>query len=374
MHLETTYWTAAEVEAIRRQRVSAPAVIGADDVLPVTDTIGIWDAWPVQDADGMPAAIGPGRTLWIALGAPRRDDDPDERHNQARIHLVLHANGQWRHLGPVMPDGFSPGSREWSGSAVLAADRQTLTLYFTAAGRRGEAVPTFEQRLFSAQATLIGRGDRPTFANWRGLREIVQRDPSFYMASDGGTGKIGTIKAFRDPAYFRDHRDGREFLFFAGSRADAGSDFNGVIGAIVATSGGDAAWRLLPPIIDATGVNNELERPHVIRHGGLYYLFWSSQRHVFAPALAAPTGLYGMVAPSLDGGWRPLNGTGLVFANPAEAPRQAYSWFVLPDLSVISFIDDWGRGADAAGARRFGGTFAPLLHLRLAGETAGLRS
>jgi levansucrase len=234
-------------------------------------------------------------------------------------------------------------------------------------------VPTFEQRLFSTQAMLTSAGGKPTLTDWRGLREIVQCDPSLYMASDSGTGRIGTIKAFRDPAYFRDPRDDREFLFFAGSRANAGSDFNGVIGAIVAKPGGEPAWKLLPPIIDATAVNNELERPHVVPHDGLYYLFWSTQRHVFAPALSAPTGLYGMVAPSLEAGWRPLNGTGLIFANPQQAPRQAYSWFVLPDLSVISFIDDWGRGCDAVGVRRFGGTFAPLLHLRLSGETAALR-
>ena len=74
------------------------------------------------------------------------------------------------------------------------------------------------------------------------------------------------------------------------------------------------------------------------------------------------------------GGWRPLNSDGLVFANPEAAPRQAYSWLVLPDLTVASFVDDWGRGRDAQGVRRFGATFAPTLRLRLAGDTAGLET
>ncbi len=274
-----------------------------------------------------------------------------------------------------MPQGFSPGSREWSGSAVLDADLRTLSLYFTATGRRDEEVLTFEQRLFGAVATLEITAARPKFSDWRDLREIVVRDPKDYMASDGGTGAVGTIKAFRDPAYFRDPASGHHYLFFAGSAANASSEFNGVIGAAVSETARPDTWRLLPPLIDATGVNNELERPHVIALDGLYYMFWSTQTHVFAPgARHAPTGLYGMVSSSLAGGWRPLNGSGLVFANPRAAPRQAYSWLVLPDLSVISFVDDWGRGPDEQGARRFGATFAPKLRLRLAGATAQLQA
>lgn len=365
-------WTVGDVARIDPARCPAAPLIGADDVTRISDDLDIWDAWPVQDDDGTPAAIGAGETLWMALGAPRFDD-PDARHGHARIHLLRHRDGRWQDLGPAMPDGFAPGSREWSGSAVLEADGATLTLYFTAAGRRGEAETSFEQRLFRAHARLVIEDDTPALRDWRDLAEIVVRDPRYYMASDAGTGAIGTIKAFRDPAYFRDPADGRRALFFAGSRAEATGEFNGVIGRIDADRDGAPHWQLQPPIVDATDVNNELERPHVVAHGGRYYLFWSTQRHVFAPACAhAPTGLYGMVAESLDGDWTPLNGSGLVFANPADAPRQAYSWLVLPDLSVISFIDDWGRGADDAGARRFGATFAPVLHLTLDGARATL--
>ncbi|WP_306286219.1 glycoside hydrolase family 68 protein [Sphingomonas sp. Ant20] len=96
-----------------------------------------------------------------------------------------------------------------------------------------------------------------------------------------------------------------------------------------------------------------------------------TQRHVFDPAgPTGPTGLYGMVSDSLFGEWKPLNGTGLIVANPEEAPAQAYSWFVFPDLSVTSFVDDWGTD----GVRRFGGTFAPFLHLRLDGDKAYVRN
>jgi len=192
------------------------------------------------------------------------------------------------------------------------------------------------------------------------------------MATDGAQGGPGTIKAFRDPAYFRDPVSGSHYVFFAGSLAGSRSAFNGVVGAAVA--GGDPVddWRILPPLLSADGLNNELERPHVVHHGGAYYLFWSTQVHVFDPAgPTGPTGLYGMVSDRLDGGWEPLNRTGLVFANPPQAPAQAYSWLVLPDLSVTSFVDDWGP-IDGARGRRFGATFAPDLRLRLDGAAAML--
>jgi levansucrase len=190
------------------------------------------------------------------------------------------------------------------------------------------------------------------------------------MATDGTAGAPGSIKAFRDPVFFRDPGDGQRYLFFAASHARSKSAFNGVVGWAVEQAPGQ--WCILPPLVSADGLNNELERPHVVYHGDAYYLFWSTQRHVFDPTgPTGPTGLYGMASDRLDSGWQPLNGTGLVFANPPQAPAQAYSWLVLPGLSVISFVDDWGpvgRGRP----RRFGASFAPDLQLELDGATARL--
>jgi levansucrase len=357
----TTIWTAVHVGAIPPVPATI-AAITAQDFVPVSSTLDIWDAWPVQTRDGNPWIFRDGVQLWMALAAPRFDD-PDERHGHARIHLFRHEGGKWFPLGPAMPDGFSPGSREWSGSAIF--DAGEMILYFTATGRRGEASPGFEQRMFSVRARPTGLGQ---LTGWRDLREVIPPDPAFYMPTTGG-GAIGTIKAFRDPAYFRDPADGRHHLFFAGSLAGSASLFNGVVGVASAPADRPDDWTLAPPILSADGLNNELERPHVVHHHGLYYLFWSTQRHVFNPdGPTGPTGLYGMVGDRLDGPWRPLNGTGLVFANPPLAPAQSYSWMVLPDLSVTSFVDNWGGGPE----RRFGGSFAPFVQLWLSGDRAGV--
>ncbi|BBF69714.1 levansucrase [Sphingomonas bisphenolicum] len=339
----------------------------------VIDSLDLWDYWPVQHADGHPAQIA-GGTLFISLSAPILPD-PDARHAMARMRLLHNVGANWHDLGPVLPDGLSPGSREWSGSAMLSPDGVTITLYYTVAGIRDEAEISFVQRLFQTSARLSVEKDSVILSPWATPKECVTPDDVHYSSDMTGGGAIGSIKAFRDPAFFRDPADGAEYLLFAGSLARSTSAWNGAVG--IARRIAENGWQILPPLVDADGLNNELERPHVIVRNGLYYLFWSTQTKVFAPSgPAGPTGLYGMVAERLSGPWRPLNGSGLVFGNPPAAPYQAYSWLVLPDLRVQSFVDLVGLTEpprDVAQARaHFGGTPAPELQIMLDGERAWL--
>lgn len=368
----TTAWSARDIAAIADHPIPYAPVIDPAKVLKALPGFDLWDHWPVQERDGRTAQIV-GGTLHLLLSAPILPD-PEQRHGQARIRLMHHTVEGWRDLGDLFPDGYSPGSREWSGSAIIAPEHDRVTVYFTAAGHRGEAEPSFDQRMFACSAPLAVVDNLPRLGPWTALRELVSPDGATYAREMGGGGAIGTIKAFRDPAWFCDPRDGAEYLVFAASDARSTSRWNGMIG--LARREGDG-WVLGEPLISADGVNNELERPHLVCHGGRYFCFWSTQRHVFAEHVAAgPTGLYGMVADTIDGPWRPLNRTGLVFANPAEAPIQAYSWQVLHDLNVIGFVDRPGLSelpADPALARRhFGGTPAPALRLRLDDDEARL--
>ena len=286
-----------------------------------------------------------------------------------------HGRNGWRDLGPLLPDGLTPGSREWAGSAVIDAGHRRLTLHYTAAGERGEAVPSFGQRLVETSATIAVDGDRIALGDWALPIDSVRPDGATYMRDMSGGAAIGTIKAFRDPAYFRDPATGAEHLLFAASLAASSSPWNGAVG--LATRGPEGRWALQPPLAHADGVNNEMERPHLVLHDGRRHLFWSTQRRTFATGgPSGPNGLYGAVANRLSGPWRPLNGTGLVLANPSSAPFQAYSWQVLADLSVWSFVDLAGIDrppANAAEARaHFGGCPAPVLRLRIEGDTTRL--
>jgi levansucrase len=368
----TSAWTADAVAGIPADAYEQAPVISGDDVRRILPGYDLWDYWPVQERDGRTAAIA-GGTLYMFLSAPA-GPDPEDRHGIARIRLIHHRADAWHDLGPLLPDGFSPGSREWSGSAFVDADHRYVTLYFTAAGRRGETMVSFEQRLFETEAALAVVDDVPVLKDWSVPQELVAADGIIYEDDMAGGGAIGTIKAFRDPFWFCDPANGADYILFSGSLAASSSHWNGAIGL---AKRGSRGWELALPLITADGLNNELERPHIVHHDGRYHCFWSTQRKVFAAnGPQGPTGLYGMVADKLCGPWRPLNGTGLVFGNPRARPIQAYSWQVLADLSVISFADRLNlttEPSDTQEARaHFGGTAAPEFKLILAGDTARL--
>lgn len=343
-------------------------VISAADVVPVDGVRDYWDSWPLLTDDGQFFSANDGRRYWFALSAPRFDD-PDDRHGHARIYLVEQGRDGFRSLGPAMPDGFSPGSREWSGSATIHPETMMVTLYFTASGRRGEASVTMEQRIFRASARLVD--DR--LIGWQPAEEVIVADGLHYAVADQAAPIEGRIRGFRDPFLFRDPADGHRWLIFTGSSAAQPGYSAGVIG--LATLDDDGEARLLPPLVQSSGFNNELEVAHIRHFDGRYYLFWSTQAHMFDRGIDMPTGLYGAVADSMSGPWQLLNGDGLVAATPREEPLQSYAWNVLPDRRISAFVNHWGLAgrsqADLPTPRRqFGGTFAPFATLRLDGDRA----
>lgn len=353
----TTAWTGDHVRRITSGIAATIPTIAVPDCSRLDPARLYWDMWPVQDADGARAVIA-GRKLWMALAAPDRGD-PALRHFEAKIHWIEQCGREWVDLGPVLPDMPVPYEREWAGTALY--DQGVLTLFFTAAGTAQRA-GGYQQELWFAEARILADG-RP--GEWSAPAPCVTGYAPHYMAADAHEGAPGTIKAFRDPAYFLDPADGTEYLAFSASLAGSDSAFNGAFGLAVR---GPSGWVLTPPCLHAEGVNNELERAHLVFHAKHYYAFWSTQTATFAPDLRhAPGGLYGMVAESMQGPWRPLNGTGLVLANPADRPLQSYSWFVDASLTVCSFVDLLPDGC-------FGGVPAPLLQLELDGDRASLRA
>lgn len=345
-------------------------LVSAADAVPILPGIDLWDSWPLAHEDGR-TVVHNGQRYWFMLSAPCLPD-PAQRHDAARIRLLGQGPAGWRDLGRVLPDEASPGSREWAGSAVLHDDGVGITLFFTAAGRQGQP-HTAEQRLFAVAGRLGTAGPE----GWGEPREIVAVDGRRYAVPAPKRASPSLIGGFRDPAWLRDPATGLAHVLFTGSAAWSADVHNGLIG--VATRQHDGGWALGDPLIDAVGVNSELERPHVVLRGGLYYLFWSTQTHTFArTGSAGPDGLYGAVAPAMSGPWVPLNGTGLVAANPAQEPAQSYSWWVTGEGEVWSFINYWGLAGRSLAdhpelvRNRFGGTPAPVFRLAFSGERVGI--
>lgn len=361
-------WTSSDIGELDRRRPPDIPLIREFDVSRFAAGLDFWDMWPVQRRDGSVARFD-GDEIWMALSAPALAD-PAMRHDVARIRLLALKGGAYLDVGDLLPADHSPGSREWAGSAVVDdTGNNRVTLYFTATGRRGDSAATFEQRLFETTGSLVWTGGMPQFESWSAPIESVAADGETYVQTAIDGGAPGHIKAFRDPAYFRDPANGCEYLIFAASLKRSENPWNGAVG--VAVREGEH-WRLAPPLLSADGLNNELERPHVICRDGAYYLFWSTQRHMFAPSgPSGPNGLYGMVAPSMAGPWSPLNGSALVAGNPDEEPLQSYSWLVLDTFEVVSFVDYWGMMGRALSSaphllrRQFGGAPAPRFRLKI---------
>jgi len=367
-------WTRAAVAGVATQSGAALPLLPQGVTAPFAG-MDLWDMWPIARRDGSTVRHG-GRSWWFFLAAPRLAD-PEGRHDLARIRLTSHGEDGWRDHGDAFPDGFTPGSREWSGSAILEDEDGTLAQYFTAAGRRGEAAPTYAQRLFVSRGSFRVDGDTPVLGGWSTPEEIVVADGAWYTVADETVAPPHGIQGFRDPGYFRDPADGAEYVLFTANAAWSDVRVNGVIGMARRDKG---AWRLEAPLVAAIGVNSELERPHIVVRDHHYFCFWSTQGRRFAEGIAAPTGLYAMVADSMAGPWRPVNGTGLVAGNPAEAPTQAYCWWVTGEGEVLSFVDYPGVGAAAAERlanpserrRIFGGIPAPSFRLAFEGERVTL--
>lgn len=374
MGVTTTRWTRDDVAAFREDPATWAPVIGDGGLPRLVEDTDFWDLWAVRTPLGAVADLC-GLEVWAGLSAPAIGD-PGGRHDQARIRLIARrADGGWDHLGPLFPDGASAGTREWAGSLVHDPATATLTCYYTAAGMRGEAQPTFRQRIMTATATVTCTDRGPVISGWSAHTEAVAADGERYTVVDQAEGQPGFIKAFRDPVPFRDPATGEDFLLFTASMPHATTDFNGAIGLARRTPSG---FELLDPLMTADGVNNELERPHVVVHHGRYLLFFSTQARTFHPDCVGPTGLYGWVSDDLLGPYEPLNGSGLVLRNPPSEPFQAYSWYVLPDLTVTGFVDSFalhGRHPDdlagpAEARAHFGGTMTPESRVRVEGMRA----
>jgi levansucrase len=224
------------------------------------------------------------------------------------------------------------------------------------------------QKLALGVARLSAAADSGfAFGTWN-HRIIAEPDGRYYELPQNAD-TIGVVYAFRDPFFYRDPANGREYVLFTANAAgrDTASglnrSFNSVVGIVEARSTALRSWKILPPLFTGFGVNRQMERPHIINTNGLYYVFWLSHSFTFSAAFTGYEGLYGYAGESLFGQKEPLNGSSLVVGNPPVVAAQSYSFVALPagegSAKVISFLNVVGDKPYV--------TFAPAVGLTLDG-------
>ncbi|WP_126664381.1 glycoside hydrolase family 68 protein [Haloterrigena salifodinae] len=380
---EASQWTREHANSIElTDDTTAPVINENSDV--ISDDYWIWDTWPLRYRDGSIAKIN-GWQVVFSLTASK-DLVPGARHNEATIRYFYSRNGHdWQEGGTAFENPL--GHHQWAGSAMYDQSEDQIYHFYTATSPE----PEFRQRLALGKGASLRTS--PHGVELTGDQEHViigEADGDLYQTLEQSR-EQGIVYAFRDPWYFEHPETGEDLVVFEGNTPTEGDSpddpqsYNGNVGVMRATNDELTEWELLPPNLEAIEVNQQLERPHYVFNNGKWYLFVLSHKFTFAPGLSGPDALYGFVSDSLYGEYEPLNGSGLVLANPESAPFQAYSWLAMPhgnDVLIESFenfrgLDDTSRGEiglDEVGhlppeeqKELFGGTLAPSLKLQLEG-------
>ncbi len=390
-------WTREDVSKVTINSNNTAPTIDKEELIEITSDSYIWDTWPLQNRNGNPAVVN-GYKIIFALSVPK-DVLPGKRHDSAEIHYFYSKDGKsWEAGGPVFKAGDALGSRQWAGSSIIHKDG-TLQMFYTATGEKNETQLGYDQRIATATADIRTTKNGVTFTNWSKHQIILEPDGDYYQTPEQ-TGGEEPSYAFRDPYFFQDPKSGEEYLLFEGNSAgkleertyqneyigsaefrnnhvspEGVKAYNGSIGIAKAVNNRLTEFELLPPLLEANYVNEELERPSVIVKGNSYYLFAKTHQEKFAPGLNAPEGLYGFTSEELFGDYKPLNKSGLVIANPTNNPYQAYSWMVMPNGTVISFVNyvnvdgkdiyEIGEQSPEYQLEHFGGMLAPSIKISM---------
>lgn len=379
----------------------------------MNEEVWVWDTWSLTDAHANQMSYK-GWDVIFSLVAPRTIGF-DDRHQHARIgyfyrHSNADPNTQWTYGGYLFPDNTSVSTTEWSGSTRLMQGNKVRVFYTaTTFGTPRPGTAAKPAVIATVEAQIKATKSGVTFSHFGDHKTILEPDGKWYQ-----TKEQNPYFSFRDPFTFEDPANpGKTFMLFEGTGAgvpgeaetlitkeDLGyregdpyaenvDEVNGMgvfwqrgnIGLAVATNKELTAWKMLPPILTAYGVNDQTERPQMLIENGNYYLFTISHQYTYAAGLRGPDGVYGFVGKGIRSDFQPMNGSGLVLGSPTdlnlpsarpEDPQpgqnqrqfQAYSHYIQPGGLVQSFIDN------VEGRR--GGTLSPTVKINYSGATSSV--
>lgn len=161
----------------------------------------------------------------------------------------------------------------------------------------------------------LGKGDiglavSDDLDHWERVSEnpVVVHDPRYYETEITGS---RPFLHWRDPFLLRE--DDGIHMFLCARRLDGPVKTRGTVAHLVSRD--LLQWQTLPPL-EVSPLCEEMECPLVHKHGGRYYLFFSTHQELIDPAALAGEkvpdgGFFVQTADTLTGPWR-RNGTGKI--------------------------------------------------------------
>jgi levansucrase len=377
----------------------------------------VWDTWPLQNAKDGTVATYNGYEIVFGLGG-----DPKKGWDTF-IYMFYKKVGDnsidsWKNAGRVfkVTDKDVPNdpilntqAEEWSGSATLTSDGK-VRLFYTNRQGWDESKGWFgKQTLTTAQINVSApEADTLKIDGVEDYKSIFDGDGKYYQTVDQAFGErnFDDNHTLRDPHYVEDK--GRKYLIF---EANTGSETgyqgddsflnkafyggnkkffesekskleqssskkfaslaNGALG-IIELNDDYTLKKVMKPLIASNTITDEIERANVFEMNGKWYLFTSSRgAKIFADGInSKDIYMFGYVADSLTGPYKPLNKTGLVLHQDLD-PNDitwTYAHYVTPtknkdnNVVVTSYMTNRGYFEDHHT------TFAPSFLLNIKGS------
>ncbi|ULT59633.1 glycoside hydrolase family 68 protein [Neobacillus drentensis] len=381
--------------------------------------LDVWDSWPLQNADGTAANYHGYHIVFALAGDPKRGWD-------TFIYMFYQKIGDtsvdsWKNAGRVFKDSDKFASNdpilknqaeEWSGSATLTSDGKVRLFYTDRDSWAPESGHYGKQTLTTAQvnvsqpdaATLKVDGVEDFKSIFDGDGKKYQTALQGFEASDPNTNTWDN-HTLRDPHYVEDN--GHKYLVFEantgtedgyqgeeslsnksyyggsnvffqaekaklvqGSKKSSAELANGALG-IIELNNDYTLKKVMNPLIASNTVTDEIERANIFKMNNKWYLFTDSRGSKMTIDGIGGNDVYmlGYVADSINGPYKPLNGSGLVLRMGLD-PKDltwTYSHFAVPqkegnNVVITSYMTNRGFYTDHHS------TFAPSFLLNIKGS------
>ncbi|MDO4634706.1 MAG: glycoside hydrolase family 68 protein [Streptococcus sp.] len=340
--------------------------------------LDVWDSWPVQDIRTGQVVNWNGYQLVVAMmGIPNTNDN--------HIYLLYNTYGDnnfdnWKNAGSIFGYGLTATTQQWSGSAVVNTDG-TIQLFYTNVdttdnNSNNQMLATATLNLAVENNAVVIKsvennnvltpkgGDGyfyQSYQQWRttftGSDNIAMRDPHVIEDSDGS--RYLVFEASTGTQRYQGENQIYNFTNYGGNSAYnvksllrilENSDMyerakwsNAAIGILKLSNDekNPTILKYYTPLLSSVMVSDELERPNLVKLGDKYYLFtasrlnhgsnndaWNKANTVVGDNVV----MLGYVSDVITGGYKPLNGSGVVLTAsvPADWRTATYSYYAVP--------------------------------------------